>query len=285
MNARRGQSIAWIYLAPAVAILLTFSIFAALQVVWYSASNFNAFTPPRFAGIDNYVRALTSERFWACLVNSLLYLLVTPALIVVSLMAAIVVDARLKGMNFLRVLLFLPVITPGIVASLAWRVLLDEDSGLINAALVGIGLPPVAWLTTHPFTLIAAMSVTLWKGFGFYMMIFLAGLAGVPNTLREAAALDGAGPWKTFTTVTLPALRPSIALVGVVSSIAALKVFEEVFVTLRGVPATQQTMVPLIYRIAFEEGEYGLASAIGLLLFVLILCLSLVNLRMSRADA
>jgi putative chitobiose transport system permease protein len=285
MSRRSHAAIPWLYLFPAAVILGTFSIAAAFQVLYYSCTRFNAFTPATFAGLSNYTRALASERFWSCLLNSVLYLAVTPAIIVVSLLAAIAIDAKLRGMAYLRIALFLPVVTPGIVASLAWRVLLDEDSGLINRSLGSLGVPAINWLTEHPFTLVSAMLVTLWKGFGFYMMIFLAGLAGVPASLREAAAIDGAGPFRTFTSVTLPALKPSIALVAVVSSISALKVFEEVFVTLRGVPTNQLTMVPLIYRVAFEEGEYGLASALGLLLFVVVLAFSLINLRMGRANA
>ncbi|MFZ4573889.1 MAG: carbohydrate ABC transporter permease [Phycisphaerales bacterium] len=285
MNRRRSALTPWLYIAPAGAVLGVFALGAALQVVYFSCTRYNAFGPARFAGISNYARVLGSERFWSCLLNSITYLAVTPAVIALSLAAAIVIDSRLRGMAYLRIALFLPVVTPGIVAALAWRVLLDEESGLINRSLGTLGLPAVAWLTEHPFTLISAMMVTLWKGFGFYMMIFLAGLAGVPASLREAAAMDGAGPVRTFASVTLPSLRPSIALVAVVSSISALKVFEEVFVTLRGVPTTNLTMVPLIYRVAFEEGEYGMASAMGLLLFLVVLAFSLVNLRLGRSTA
>ena len=185
----------------------------------------------------------------------------------------------------MRILLFLPVVTPTVVAALAWRLVFNEDSGVLNTALRALGLPAVAWLSAHPWTLVSAMTVTLWKGFGFFMMVFLAGLASVPRELREAAAIDGAGRWGVFRSVTLPALAPSIVLVFVVSSIAALKVFDELFVMVKGAGITNQTVVPLLYRIAFEEGDYGLSCAVGLLLFVVILIFSLVNLRLSRARA
>jgi putative chitobiose transport system permease protein len=182
----------------------------------------------------------------------------------------------------LRAAFFMPVVTPTIVAAMAWRIVLNEESGVINTVLGCVGIGPIRWLTEWPWTLVGPMLVTLWKGFGFYMLVFVAALLAIPKELREAAEMDGAGRWRAFTTVTLPELRPAMALVLVVSSISALKVFEELFVTVRGVPMTHQTVVPLVYRVAFEEGNYGLASAMGVVLFVVILGMSLWNMRLSR---
>ncbi len=275
----------YLFLAPAMGVLGVFFLIATLQVVYFSLTRYTAFQGPVFIGLENYRRALASERFWLCLANSGLYLLVTPAIIAASLCAALVVESLARAGKWLRILLFLPVVTPTVVAALAWRLVFNEDSGVLNTALRALGLPAVAWLSAHPWTLVSAMTVTLWKGFGFFMMVFLAGLASVPRELREAAAIDGAGRWGVFRSVTLPALAPSIVLVFVVSSIAALKVFDELFVMVKGAGITNQTVVPLLYRIAFEEGDYGLSCAVGLLLFVVILIFSLVNLRLSRARA
>jgi putative chitobiose transport system permease protein len=237
-----------------------------------------------FVGLDNYRRLLATDRFWLCLVNSAAYLLVTPVIIGVSLAASIIVDAKLKATGWLRLVLFLPVVTPTIVAAMAFRLLFNEDAGLLNRGLIGAGLvdEPVRWLSQQPWTLMTAMLVTVWKGFGFYMMVFLSALAAVPRELKEAAALDGAGRWRSFTSVTLPAIWPAVVLVFLVSSISALKVFDELYVTIKGAPITHQTVVPLIYQVAFEEGNYGMASAIGVALFVAILAFSLVNLRLSQ---
>jgi putative chitobiose transport system permease protein len=208
---------------------------------------------------------------------------VTPVLVVLALGAALVVDSSIRGGRTLRLLLFLPVVTPTIVAAVAWRLVLNEDGGLLNQLL---SLVPgidgrIRWLTQHPFTLMSAMMVTAWKGFGFYMMIFLAGLMQVPSSTKEAAAIDGAGPIGTFVHVVLPSLRPTIVLITVISSISALKVFDELFVTVRGVPTDQQTAVPYIYDLAFERGAFGAACAAGVVLFVVILAFSLLNLRLS----
>jgi putative chitobiose transport system permease protein len=271
------------FLAPAIAVLGVFFLLAMVQVLYYSFTRYTPFSTdgPKWVGFENYRRLLLTERFWFCLGNSFLYLLVTPALMALSLWAAMVVESALRWAKGLRLVLFLPVVTPTIVAAIAWAVVLREDGGLINTMLGLVGVGRVPWLTEPPFTLISAMFVTLWKGFGFYMMVFLAGLLAVPKELKEAAAIDGASRFGVFRHVTLPALWPVLTLVFIISSISALKVFEEIYVTARGVPIEQQTAVPLIYLEAFEKGDYGMASAIGITLFLIILAFSLVNLRLS----
>ena len=273
----------YLLLLPALAVLGVFLIGSAAQVVYYSLGSYNPFKNTyEFVGVSNYARLLGDEVFWRALSNAFLYLLVTPVLILVSLVCALIIDSRIKGSPLLRLLFFLPVVTPTIVAAVAWRLLLNEESGLLNAAVGLVGLGPVNWLTTHPFTLISAMLVTLWKGFGFYMMVFLAALVAVPSELKEAAAIDGAGRLGTFLNVTLPTLRPTIVLVSIISSISALKVFDELYVTVRGVPPEQQTVVPFVYSLAFERNDFGLACAAGLTLFVVILAFSLLNLWLTR---
>lgn len=278
---RQHPLVPWAFLAPAIIILGVFSLVAFWQVGYYSLTRFTAFDGPEWVGLANYQTVINSRTFWMCLGNSLLYLLVTPAIIVLSITAAMIVEANLRGMHWLRLALFLPVITPAIVAALAWRLLLNEDSGLLNQTLRSLGFDAIPWLSQHPWTLVSAATVTLWKGFGFYMLVFLAALLAVPKELREAAALDGASRWRTFHVVILPSLWPSILLVFVVSSISALKVFDELFATVRGAPITSQTAVPLIYQTAFEDGNYGLASAMGVLLFAVILVFSIANVMIS----
>lgn len=253
-----------------------------VQVLIYSFTRYTAFRGPDFVGFANYRRILASHLFWACVGNSFVYLLVTPAIMVLSLGAAMVVHSMMRFSKSLRALLFLPVVTPTIVAAVAFRIVFNEDSGLLNWLLSKTPIGPIRWLSEYPFTLISAMIVTLWKGFGYYMMVFLAGLIAVPRELEEAATIDGAGRWGVFRHVTLPAIRPVLILVAMISSISALKVFDEIFVTIHGAPEAHKTVVPLIYNVAFENGDYGYASAIGIVLFVIILILSLVNLHVTR---
>jgi putative chitobiose transport system permease protein len=282
-SSRRGSwATPYLYLLPAVLVLGVFFVVPSVQVAYYSLTSYSVFEDPRWTGLGNYRRLWSSGWFWVSLGNSAMYLLVTPVLIVLSLVSASVVHAGLRGERVLRLLLFLPVITPTIVGAIAWRVLLREDDGLLNAGLRGVLGVSVPWLTEKPWTLISPMLVTLWKGFGFYMMIFLAGLVSVPKELSEAASLDGAGRVGVARHVVLPSIAPLIALVTVISSISALKVFDEIFVTVQGLPADHKTAVPMVYQKAFVEGEFGLACAQGMVLFAVILGLSLVNLRLSR---
>jgi putative chitobiose transport system permease protein len=274
----------YLFVLPAAGVLGVFVGWSFLAAVGFSFTRYTPFGPPAFVGLENYRRLLSDERFWACLGNSGVYLLVTPALIVVSLWAALVVRSGIRGHRWLRVLLFLPVVTPTIVGAVAWRVLL-EDHGLLNGALAWLGVVPRPWLTAYPYTLVSPMLVTLWKGTGFYMMIFLAALLGVPKELEEAAALDGSGRAGVLRHVVLPHIWPTVVLVGVVSSISAVKVFDEIFVTVKGVPVEHQTVVPLVYDWAVERGDYGMASAVGIVLFVIVLGMSLVNLRLTRGRA
>lgn len=272
----------WLFMAPAIAVLGVFFFGSFIEVIRYSLTTYSAFSPPEWVGLDNYHRLLNDDRFWTCLGNSFLYLLVTPVLVLVALLSAVVIDAGVRGKNTLRLLFFLPVITPTIVAAVAWRILLHEEDGLINAALGTIGIGPINWLSERPFSLISAMLVTLWKGFGFYMMIFLAALLAVPKELKEAMSLDGGGRWLTFRHIVLPAIWPVMTLVVIISSISALKAFDELFVTIGGAPIEHKTIVPLVYQTAFEESAFGAASAIGVMAFVVILAFSMVNLYITN---
>ncbi len=281
----RARLAPWLFLFPALLVLGVFVVATFFQVVWYSFTDFNAFNDGSFVGLANYRRLLVDEKFWFCLGNSFLYLLVTPVLMALALAAALLVHAGLKWAWGLRAWLFLPVVTPTIVAAIAWRLLLDEDGGLFNQVLGWLGAGPVYWLSERPWSLMSAMMVTVWKGFGYFMMVFLAGLVGIPRELHEAAEIDGAGRWSSFVHVTLPGLRPVLVLVALISSISALKVFEELYVTIKGAPVSHQTAVPLIFDTAFEQGDFGRACAIGVVLFAVVLVFSLIQLRVVRDQA
>ncbi len=276
---------------PAVLVLGLFVGWSFLQVVYLSFTRVDLFgaegsllSRTQFIGLENYRRVLGGERFWWCLLNSFIYLLVTPVIMVVSLAAALTVTTGLPALGKLRVLIFLPVVTPTIVAAVAWRILFQEDSGVLNNTLALVGIGKIPWLSGWPWVLVTAMVVTLWKGFGYFMMIFVAALLAVPRELEEAATIDGASRARLFWHVTLPALRPVLVLVTVISSISALKVFDELYVTVRGTPAENQTIVPLIFETAFDDGAFGAACAIGVCLFLILLVFSLLQLRIAKDE-
>ena len=274
----------YVFLAPALVFLATFVFYPALRILWLSFQDYSFVTDAVWIGLENYARLFADEAFRYALLNSFVYLLVTPVLVVLSLGVAFLLDSGVRGVTFFRSLYFLPVVTPMIVVGILWGWLLNEDVGLVNYAATALGLGKIPWLTEYPLNLLSVMGVTAWKGLGYFAVIFLAGLAGVPKELEEAAALDGAGAWQRLWHVKLPTLRPQIALVSVISSISALKVFDELYVMIPGAPVAEKTLVPLIYQTAFLDFRLGYASAISVVLFAVTLAFSLVNLRLWERD-
>jgi putative chitobiose transport system permease protein len=209
------------------------------------------------------------------------YLLgVVPPIVLGALALAVLVNRQLPGIHWFRGAVYTPVLVSIVVAAIAFRWLYAEN-GLINgwlAALLGDRFSPIGFLTSPLLALPAVMLVTLWKGLGYYMVIFLAGLQGISPELYEAAALDGSDGWRKHLDITLPLLRPYLTLVAVISAIAATKVFEEVFLMTQGGPAdATRTIVYYVYDQAFAELEISYACTVGLALFLAVLLLSLVR--------
>lgn len=273
------------FLLPACSLLGGFVLYPAAQALWLSFTDYNMITPTRFVGVGNYARLAADPFFWAALRNSLLYLVVVvPLLVLLPIVLAVGVNAAIPGIRLFRALFYLPVVTSLVISGLIWK-WVYEEKGLLNHALLSLGLvdTPVAFLTDPGIALFAVMAVTLWSGMGYYMVIYLAGLQGIPRSLYEVAALEGVSAWQQFWHITLPLLRPSMAIVAVMSSIAAMKVFEEIYVMTQGGPmAASKTLVYFIYETAFVEFEMGQAAAAGMALFVITLTLSLLQLRLLR---
>ena len=207
-----------------------------------------------------------------------------PPIVVGSLALAVLVNRGLPGSHLMRGAFYTPVLVSIVVAAIAFRWLYAEN-GLINgwlAVLLGPAFTPIGFLTSPQLALPAVMVVTLWKGLGYYMVIFLAGLQGIPKELYEAAELDGSEGWRQHVDITLPLLRPYVSLVAVVSSIAATKVFEEVFLMTQGGPAdSTRTIVYYVYDQAFAELEISYACTLGLALFLVVMLFTLVRLAFS----
>jgi len=281
---RTGPLTPWLFLLPAAAVFLLFVLYPAFEIFLISLQRHSFVGTSTWVGVENYVRLLTDGTFQAALLNSLLYLLVTPVVVTLALGLALLLEPQIRGIRLLRSLSFLPVITPMIVVGIIWKWLLNEDAGLLNALLLGLGLSSakVPWLSVYPLNILCVMGVTVWKGLGYYAVIFLAGLAAIPHELEEAAALDGAGPLQRFLYLKLPLLKPTIALCVIISSVAALKVFDEVYVIIGGSPAAEQPLVPLIYQTAFLDFRLGEAGAMSVVLFLCTLGFSYLQLRSWR---
>jgi putative chitobiose transport system permease protein len=222
--------------------------------------------------------------FWLALTHSVVYLIVTPIIIALSIALAIVVNRKLKGIHLYRALYFVPAVSGSIAIGLSWRWLF-ERSGFLNSMLLSFGVidRPVQWLSTPEFVLPIAMLLTIWAGFGYYSVIFLAGLQNIPEELYDAARIDGASDLQKHWYVSLPGIRPQIVFVAVISSLAAVKVFDEIYVLTNqtgGFLNSGVTMVFYLWEQAFKLSHAGYASAVAIALLAITLVFSVLNVRL-----
>ena len=274
---------AWGFLSPALVLIgLAVLIPAAMALVMsFTQAGLDVGEPLRFVGLANGRRLLADPMFFKVVGTTLLYLVgVVPPVVIGALVLAVLVNRKLPGIHWFRAAFYTPVLVSIVVAAIAFRWLYAEN-GLINGWLgvwLGDRFSPIAFLSSPQLALPAVMLVTLWKGLGYYMVIFLAGLQGISPELYEAAALDGSEGFRKHFDITLPLLRPYVTLVAVISAIAATKVFEEVFLMTQGGPAdANRTIVYYVYDQAFAELEISYACTVGLALFLAVLLLSLVR--------
>lgn len=278
----------YLFLAPALLVLSLAVFWPALQafILSFTEYGYNLTTEPTWVGWQNFVRLGQDPIFWKTLINTLVYLIgVVPLLVFLPLGLAILVNQKLRGIHWFRLAYYTPVIISIVVAGIAWRWLYAEN-GLFNQLLRLIGLTqPIPWLTSPNLAIFSVMAVTVWKGLGYYMVIYLAGLQGIPGELYEAAALDGSEGWGKHWDITLPLMRPYLSLVAVISAISAMKVFEEVYIMTQGGPLdSSKTIVYYVYEQAFQNLEVSYACTIGLVLFLLIFLLSVLRLSFGGAD-
>jgi putative chitobiose transport system permease protein len=276
--------VAYLFLLPALLLLGVFTFYPVAFGTALSLFDYDVISPPRFVGAQHF-RDLWSDRYmWIALANSVKFLLVVPVLQALSIGLAVAVNRPMRGIRWFRATYYLPVVTSMVVVGLMWRWLLEQD-GLVNFLLArsGVLARPISWLGHPDLALYAVMFVTLWKGLGYYMVIYLAGLQAISPEFEEAARTDGASRWQVFRWVTLPLLRPSILLASTISAIAALKVFEEVYVMTGGGPMFRTyTMFFYIFDKGFQQLDLGYAAAIAVVLALAVMVLSAVNFRIFR---
>jgi multiple sugar transport system permease protein len=288
----RGHfSTPYLFLLPGFAlyaVVLLYPIARAFQISLYDWKIVPGAVSD-FIGVDNYTRALHDPVFWRALVNSSVYMVATvPAQIVLGLLVAVLLDARLPGRSLFRVLFYLPVITSWVVVSLVFQYIFSSDTGLANWVLKD-GLHVVGhdvnWLQQR-WTAMAVLSLLgIWKGIGWSMIIFLAALQGVSRELHEAAAIDGAGAWGRFRHVSLPGIRRTVLFVAVMLVIGGFNVFISVFLITGGGPADEtQVLLTYMYRQAFDFLDFGYGSALAFTLTVIVLALSGIQMRLFRSD-
>jgi putative chitobiose transport system permease protein len=283
--AKRFSPTPYLFLTPALIAIAVFILFPIGAVFYYSFTDYDIVTPPKGIGLQNYLNLVHDPTFWKALRHSLEYLIVTPTLIVLSIALAIVINRNLRGIHIFRALFYIPAVSGSIAIGIAWRWLFDAQGGLVNGLLVWLGIlrEPLQWLAEPSYTLLIAMLMTIWMGVGYYAMIFLAGLQNIPEELYDAAVIDGASDLQKHWHVSVPGLRPQIVFVFVISSLAALKVFEEILVLTNrtgGILDSGVTMVFYLWRQAFRLSHAGYASAVAIVLLILTLAFSVFNVRL-----
>ena len=283
--SNKYRYVPYAFLLPAIALLCLTVFFPAIQAfaLSFTSYEYDITQPPQWIGWDNFQRLWQDELFWLTIKNTLLYLLgVVPILVVAPLGLAIIVNQKLKGINWFRTAFYTPVVISMVVAGIAWKALYTQN-GLLNQFLKQLGLADgVRWLTDPKLALWSVMLVTIWKGLGYYMVIYLAGLQSISPELYEAAAIDGSDSWQKHLDITLPLMRPYLFLVAIISAISATKVFEEIYIMTQGGPRnSSKTIVYYLYEQAFQDLNISYACTIGLVLFLGILGLSIINVKLT----
>ena len=274
------------FLGPGIIYFAIFHWLPVIQTVIFSTQQWSLLTmraPNRpFVGLSNYQKLLTDPVFWASARNTVVYTIFVVGLTVcLGLLIALALQSvALRLQAPARAIIFLPVMVSMVGAAVIWKWLFDYHSGLVNYMLSWVGIHAISWLNDPPYALPAVIITSLWKQLGFAVVIFMAGLLQVPTHLYEAAAVDGAGPFQRFRHVTIPMLQATIALVTVTQMITALQVFTQVFVMTEGGPGdATRTLVQYVYEQGFTFYAMGKATALGLILMVVILLVSTAQLR------
>ncbi|GGQ14535.1 carbohydrate ABC transporter permease [Streptosporangium pseudovulgare] len=281
----------WALMAPAALWLLVFNVWPSINTIVLAFTNSRPLGGGRFTGLDNFARVLSDAQLADALLNSIVFMLVClPLLTILPLLLAILVEKKIPGIAFFRTAFYTPVVASAVVVALIWSWALN-DRGLVNgfAQWLGVIAEPIPFLTERWLLVFSAISLTVWKGLGYYMIIYLSALGNVRRELHEAAAVDGAGPVRRFRSVTIPGVRNTMLLVSVMVAVSALRVFSELFILSNGTGGPggrAQSVVMLIqmYSRGFY-GHFGYASALSIVLFVITVGPMLLLLRLNRKAA
>jgi ABC-type sugar transport system permease subunit len=281
---RQRFLVPYLFIAPNLVLFTAFSFLPLLYAIFISFHDWGLITEPDFIGMRNYVRLLHDRLFWESLRHTLTYAAGTvPTSMALGLALAITLNRRLRGRIMLRSLYFLPIVVSAVATGTIAAWLFNDNYGVINAILLRIGFGRIAWLSTPQWALPSLVITTLWLRVGFCMVVYMAALQTIPAAYYEAARIDGAGAWQQFRHITLPLLNPATFLLLILSVIYSFHVFDLIFVMTGGGPGFSTTMlVQYVYRAAFVTSEFGYASAMGLVLYAVILIFTVLQWRFSR---
>jgi multiple sugar transport system permease protein len=282
---RRETTAAYGFLLPNLIGFAIFTFFPVLAALLISMTDWDLLQAPTWVGLENYQTLLTDPLFGKVLTNTALYVLGTvPLQMALALLVALALNQRIPGQLFFRTAYFMPVVASTVAVALVWRWIFNYDFGLLNSFLYMIGIQdPPNWLGSTRTALISIIIMSIWQQVGYSMVLFLAGLQGVPQQLYEAAEIDGAGSWGRFFYITLPMLSPTTFFILIIGIINSFQVFDQALIMTQGGPANAtNTIVYHIYRNAFQFFKMGYASAMAWVLFAVIFVVTLLQFRVQR---
>ena len=283
--ARRGKKElfwGWMFFAPTLVGLLILNIIPIFQTIYKSFFQTGAFgRGDRFVGMSNYIQMVSDGQVWQSLLNTFVYAVIeVPVSIAISLVLAAMLNRKMKGRSLYRTIYFLPMVAAPAAVAMVWRWLYNSEFGLLNHLLKAVGMGPVNWISNPDIALASIAVVGIWSVIGYNMILFLAGLQEIPGDYYEAAEIDGAGPVRQFLNITLPLISPTMFFVTTTRVIAAMQVFDVIYMMIdRTNPALPRTqsLVYLFYKYSFIEGDQGYGSAIVVLLLLIIMVLTVIQ--------
>ncbi|GAA4218133.1 carbohydrate ABC transporter permease [Actinocatenispora rupis] len=280
----RDVAVAYLFLGPSLFGVLAFLLAPVVVVAVISLFKWNLLAPPEFVGLANYRRMAGDGNVWHSVAVTVFYVLLTiPTQTILALLLAMLLNTKLRGIRVLRALFVIPWMATPVVMGVVWKWIFDTQNGALDSFLGLFGVDPLNWLGSSALALPSTAAVGVWGGVGYTMLFFLAGLQGIPESLYEAAELDGAGKVQQFFAITLPLLRPTMFFVLVTSIIGSFQVFDTVYAMTKGGPGDATSVLNFtIYQTAFQLFDDGYASALAMLLFGLLLLLTLAQVLYFR---
>lgn len=282
---RNDWRLALVLIAPAVVGFLVFAVYPTLRGIYLSFTDFQILSPPEWTGLENLRTLLGDDMFWHSLRVTLYFVVLSVVFgIAVSLLTAVVLH-RLTNSTVVRGLVILPFLISGVVAALVWQWMLDPQLGIVNILIERVTGEPVKFLGSQEWAIPSIAVISVWKSMGYSTILIVAGLQTIPGEVYEAGRLDGASEWQMFRRLTLPLLRPIMAMVVVLTVISSFQVFDIVQVTTQGGPANASNVLQMyIYDKAFSQFDFGYAATMSLSLFAMLIVITFVQLRLLRAD-
>ena len=285
IQRRDDRRAAWWFLLPVLAGFVTFYGYPAIRGTWYSLTDFSLINTPSFVGADNYAKLVHDGEFWNSMFVTVWYVVLNIASQTVLALGVAVLMHRLTRSVVLRATLLLPWLVPNVTIGLLWMWLLDTNLGFVNHLLTGIGLDPIGFFVDASWAMPSVAAINTWAYTGYTALLLYAGMLQVPQYLYESAAIDGAGEWRMFSRITLPLLRPVLALVLVVSLIGSFQIFDTIAVTTRGGPVSATRVIYFyIYQQAFNYFNMGYAAAMAICLALILGVLTAIQMRLLRAS-